>query len=56
MTPNERRPNETQAQYRDRLKKGAVDAKENPRFQMLWHDFKGTYVRARHGDLTEGRW
>lgn len=51
MNPAIRKPNETQEQYRKRLRKERAESKEG-RERLLWDSaHRGTYVRAKHGPL-----
>ena len=51
MTPNERRPSETYSEYRERLAYSNYLDK-NRAARLLWDSSrKGTYIRARHGEL-----
>jgi len=49
MNPNKRQPNETQRQYRERLR---AQNKSSKTGRVLWDSsVRGTYVKAKHGPL-----
>lgn len=51
MNPNQRRPQETQQQYKERMRAQNKAAKGKVG-RVLWDSArKGTYVRARDGEL-----
>lgn len=51
MNPNVRKSNESQKQYKERLRE-QNKAGKGGRTRMLWNSTaQGTYVRAKHGEL-----
>lgn len=51
MNPNQRKSTETQKQYKERLREQNSAAKGRP-VRVLWNSAqRGTYIRAKHGDL-----
>lgn len=51
MNPNQRHPEETQKQYKERLRQQKIAAKGG-NTKMLWPAYKGTYIRVKHGPLV----
>lgn len=48
--PNERLPDESYQDYRERLRE-QQDSARGRLGRVLWPAYKGTYVRAKHGPL-----
>lgn len=51
MNPNQRRPEESEKDFKERRRRENKAAKGRVA-RMLWPATKGTYVRAKHGPLT----
>jgi len=52
VNPNQRRSNESQKAYKERLRE-QNKASKGGSTRMLWpSESKGTYVRAKHGELV----
>jgi len=52
MASSKRKENESQSDYRARLKSAAFFDKHRKKGRLLWHSkSQGTYIRAKHGDL-----
>lgn len=52
MSPNARKPNETQTSFRERPKQQHQYEQHRARGRVVWDSRNlGTYVRAKHGEL-----
>lgn len=51
VNPNQRKSDESQKKYKERLRE-QNKASKGGRTRMLWPASRGTYVRAKHGELV----
>jgi hypothetical protein len=49
--PNVRQPDETQKQFHQRRSENNIADKQLNKWRVLWPATKGTYIRARDGEL-----